>query len=184
MSPVEIWTNLLNAMRADGMIAHSITATGEHTGAFIGQLSAQLSEPALTPDERLVVEALCNVAYCADVLAADGDDPAIVQATVDAIEVLEELPDDQPGYAMGPAAKAAWALRRVLPDHKAPDAFAKPDYVTVTKYNDCYVPQKLGWIDAATGYIVVQNKAGVDTYPEAVKIAALWAVELGVELRL
>ena len=27
---------------------------------------------------------------------------------------LDDLPDDKPGYAMGPAAKAAWALRRII----------------------------------------------------------------------
>ena len=32
----------------------------------------------------------------------------------DALHRLEELPDDKPGMTMGPADKAAWALRRLL----------------------------------------------------------------------
>lgn len=31
-----------------------------------------------------------------------------------ALEALDALPDDQPGYTMGPAAKARWALRTLL----------------------------------------------------------------------
>lgn len=30
-----------------------------------------------------------------------------------ALDGLKELPDDRPGYTMGPAAKAQWALRRI-----------------------------------------------------------------------
>lgn len=38
-----------------------------------------------------------------------------VNALSDALDVLDALPDDQPGYVMGPAAKAQWALRHLLP---------------------------------------------------------------------
>ncbi len=35
-----------------------------------------------------------------------------------ALDVLKSLPDDRPGYTMGPAAKAQWALRRLIASHK------------------------------------------------------------------
>ncbi len=40
------------------------------------------------------------------VLDSDGFD-----AVSDALDALDDLPDDQPGLTMGPAAKARWALR-------------------------------------------------------------------------
>jgi hypothetical protein len=36
-----------------------------------------------------------------------------------AIAVFDDLPDDKPGYVMGPAAKAAWALRRIIGESEA-----------------------------------------------------------------
>ena len=42
MTPTDIWTNLLGAMRADGMIAHCITGTGPATTAFINGLYDQM----------------------------------------------------------------------------------------------------------------------------------------------
>lgn len=33
-----------------------------------------------------------------------------------ALDALDELPDDQPGYAMNETAKAAWALRDLTPN--------------------------------------------------------------------
>lgn len=33
---------------------------------------------------------------------------------VDALDALEDLPDDRPGMTLGPAGKAEWALRRLL----------------------------------------------------------------------
>lgn len=35
---------------------------------------------------------------------------------VDALDALEDLPDDKPGMTLGPAGKAEWALRRLLPN--------------------------------------------------------------------
>lgn len=35
---------------------------------------------------------------------------------VDALDALEDLPDDKPGMTLGPADKAEWALRRLLPN--------------------------------------------------------------------
>jgi len=45
-------------------------------------------------------------------------DRASFDALSAAMDKLEELPDDQPGYVMGPAAKAAWALQKAT--HPAP----------------------------------------------------------------
>lgn len=73
---------------------------------------------------REVIELLLQVAYRADVATDDSEGlgdgeghnvgDAEFVALCDAIEALEALPDDQPGYVMGPAAKARWALRDVL----------------------------------------------------------------------
>lgn len=35
---------------------------------------------------------------------------------VEALDALEDLPDDRPGMTLGPAGKAEWALRRLLPN--------------------------------------------------------------------
>ena len=35
---------------------------------------------------------------------------------VEALDALEDLPDDKPGMTLGPAGKAEWALRRLLPN--------------------------------------------------------------------
>ena len=55
----------------------------------------------------------------------DGIRSHIVQAqdfhdVVEAIDALNELPDDKPDVTMGPADKAEWALRRLLLTHGAP----------------------------------------------------------------
>lgn len=31
-----------------------------------------------------------------------------------ALDALDDLPDDRPGYVMGPCAKAQWALRNIM----------------------------------------------------------------------
>lgn len=43
-------------------------------------------------------------------------DSAGYDAMSAALDTLEALPDDRPGYVMGPAAKARWALRNLLGD--------------------------------------------------------------------
>ncbi|TAA20341.1 hypothetical protein [Pseudoxanthomonas winnipegensis] len=77
---------------------------------------------ALTPQERHVIDALLDLAYKAWCLADDSEDigdshnveAADFDALSNALDVLQALPDDQPGYTMGEAAKARWALRRLI----------------------------------------------------------------------
>jgi hypothetical protein len=70
-----------------------------------------------------VIELLLDLVFAADCAADDSEDRDEEGHVVDhdsfvrmcdAIEKLNELPDDQPGYVMGPAAKARWALRALL----------------------------------------------------------------------
>jgi hypothetical protein len=78
--------------------------------------------PTLTPVEHGALSGLIAVAAAAWRLADDTEDNGKT-LTVDrgdfdnlsvALDKLEELPDDQPGYTMGAAGKAEWALRRML----------------------------------------------------------------------
>ena len=80
-------------------------------------------QPALTEAELAVVETLLNLAYAAWGLADNTEDSGGEGLTVERsdfallskhLDALDELPDDKPGYKMGEAAKARWALRRVL----------------------------------------------------------------------
>lgn len=78
----------------------------------------------LSDTERKAITGLIDVARAAFTVADDAeDDGAAYQIKVlrthadalgAALDTLDELPDDQPGYAMGPSNKAEWALRRIL----------------------------------------------------------------------
>lgn len=88
----------------------------------VGRAPAAVVGPALTPVERQALEGLCAVAaaahHVADDSPYDGSTVAVesgdMEALGQALDKLEGLPDDQPGYLMGPASKAEWALRRLL----------------------------------------------------------------------
>lgn len=77
----------------------------------------------LTDEEKSVIENLLALTYAtwnaADNSEDMGDSHNVdhhdYQMICDALDALDELPDDQPGYTMGPAAKARWALRRHIP---------------------------------------------------------------------
>lgn len=80
---------------------------------------------ALTPGERGVIESLLVLAYKAWCLADNTEDAGGENLNVErsdftalseSLDKLNELPDDQPGYNMGEAAKARWALRRLISD--------------------------------------------------------------------
>lgn len=78
-------------------------------------------EGALTAVEISVIEQLIALGAAALLLADNtvdnGDSLEIDREDFDAVskclDVLDELPDDQPGYTMHAAGKAQWALRRV-----------------------------------------------------------------------
>lgn len=78
---------------------------------------------AAAPTNTKVIEMLLGLVYavwCAldDSEEIDGDrhiiDGGNFKALCDAIDAIEELPDDRPGYTMGAAAKARWALRSLI----------------------------------------------------------------------
>lgn len=85
-------------------------------------------------DASNIIELLLTLAYAAWSLAdnADGgsgnDNVSVDRRDFDkvseALDALDELPDDQPGYVMEAAAKARWALRGIL---AAPVAAAPVD---------------------------------------------------------
>ncbi|MCD9087391.1 hypothetical protein [Stenotrophomonas sp. SY1] len=85
----------------------------------------------LTTAEVDVIEALLALAYAAWNAADNGEDNgesltierSEFAAVGKALDTLDELPDDRPGEVMEAAAKARWALRRVL---SAPLADASP----------------------------------------------------------
>ncbi|MBS7457716.1 hypothetical protein [Coralloluteibacterium stylophorae] len=72
-------------------------------------------------NESVVIAALVQVARAAHLLCDntedDGSDLRVERNDFSvlsgALDVLDALPDDRPGYVMGPAAKAEWALRRL-----------------------------------------------------------------------
>lgn len=77
----------------------------------------------LRNDERAVIDALVNLVLATHDALDDSEEKADGNHIIDgnnfdavssALDVLEALPDDQPGYIMGPAAKVQWALRRLL----------------------------------------------------------------------
>lgn len=73
----------------------------------------------LTSIERKAIDDLITLAGATYNLADNTQDHTIVEPVdfikvSDALDALDDLPDDQPGYTMGPAAKAAWALRRLI----------------------------------------------------------------------
>jgi len=78
----------------------------------------------LTDAERGVIETLLNAVYAAWNLADSTEDAGdITSVTVERghfedlserLDALDALPDDQPEYTMAAAAKARWALRRLL----------------------------------------------------------------------
>lgn len=79
-----------------------------------------------------IVGLLLNALRCAWIMADDAEvrrkvarvDIDDFEKFSDAIEALEELPDDRPGYTMTPVGRAEWALRELLgnPEGGASDA--------------------------------------------------------------
>ncbi|AZG12033.1 MULTISPECIES: hypothetical protein [Cupriavidus] len=112
-----------------------------------------------------VVVKLIEVARCAYLAMDDSEEQVVAQrrchvvdagsfdSLSNALDALDELPDDQPGHAMGPAQKAEWALRGSAtgvhqpsaapppaPDLEAPASGAAPVELKVT-------PAMRGWLE-------------------------------------
>ncbi|WP_147400250.1 hypothetical protein [Achromobacter sp. K91] len=98
--------------------------------ALLSKLRAPVADERLSDIERTAITGLISVARAAFNVADDAEDDgdcvkvdrANASALGDALDALDELPDDQPGYSMGPSNKAEWALRRVLGLASAPVA--------------------------------------------------------------
>jgi hypothetical protein len=93
--------------------------------AALSAPSEQVAASVAVPESaRDVIEMLLQVAYRADVATDDSEDLGDGEGhnvgdtefteLCSALDALELLPDDQPGYVMGPAAKARWALRDLV----------------------------------------------------------------------
>lgn len=130
--------------RARELLQDAVYTTA-HTGApYVGvevavrAITAALTEAkqqgpgeaVLTTAERSVIDTLLGLAFAAWGLADNSEDGG-GGITVDRkdfgllsryLDALDALPDDRPGYTMAEAAKARWALRRVL---AAPQVEAK-----------------------------------------------------------
>jgi hypothetical protein len=94
-------------------------------------------------DLKKIVRALIDVARKAYTAADDSEDDgtdtikmprAEYKELCDALEVLDQLPDDKPGVVMTGPARAEWALRGLLDDHplQARQDALHPGYVTHT----------------------------------------------------
>lgn len=91
---------------------------------YLRDLLALASQPVAVDDtERAVIETLLELAYAAWCLADNTEDSGGDGLNVERsdfamlekhLNALDALPDDQPGYTMGEAAKARWALHRLI----------------------------------------------------------------------
>lgn len=88
------------------------------------------------PLEARALEALLALAYAAYVAMDDAEEDRAgthritkenALALCRALDALDDLPDDRPGYTMAEAAKARWALRSLIGegDRIDPEAFRK-----------------------------------------------------------
>lgn len=114
------WLDEIEALRAEN------EALKEQAAQLEREKDYRYVEHILRP-----IRILLKVAECAESLAdnseeMEGEDGRIhlVMAAdfdelSDALDLLDELPDDKPGYVLGGAAKAAWALHDIIGDTNA-----------------------------------------------------------------
>lgn len=121
-----------------------------------GQAAALSAQPRdadslLTEAECGVIETLLDLAYAAWSLADNGEDAGRESVTIERsdlaklsehLDTLEALPDDRPGYTMGEAAKARWALRRLL---NVPPAAPQPRGVLAIPSQEQLIEWAVGW---------------------------------------
>lgn len=111
------WLDEIEALRAEN------EALKEQVTQLEREKDYRYVEQILRP-----IRILLKVAKCAESLAdnseeMEGEDGRIHVGTAadfdelsDALDLLDELPDDKPGYVLGGAAKAAWALHDIIGD--------------------------------------------------------------------
>jgi hypothetical protein len=109
--------------------------------------TAAPSEGLAIPTDNAVIQSLLEVVRCAwaamDNTEDDGkskhwNEPDF-DALSNAMDALDALPDDRPGYAMGPAAKAEWALRAPATEQ------AKPELAGLSPYSMIHGGIKTQW---------------------------------------
>lgn len=130
--------------------------------------------PALTASHLKVVQDLIELARRVHLALDDSEEqqgPNGRQHVLDsqhfddlceALDCLEDLPDDKPGMTMGPAGKADWALRQVL----VPDGGIEAELRLLRKRVATYEARDaLGWIPAQAH----PDDAAVDRFAAAMK---------------
>lgn len=106
---------------SDQLAAAILKATGpleEEVERLKAEADQHYVEQVLSPIRRLLTVARC-AEFLADGVMNDGDGLHIMSesdfdALSKALDALDELPDDKPGYTLSGAAKAAWALRDLV----------------------------------------------------------------------
>lgn len=112
------------AFRADGSLAGT-AFTAESAGYWSGCKVVRYTAPTahgIDLGHARVIEMLLTLAETAYNLADNANDMAECEnvdytdfvALSDALDALDQLPDDQPGYTMSEPAKARWALRALI----------------------------------------------------------------------
>ena len=77
-----------------------------------------------------------------------------------ALDKLDALPDDQPGYTMDAPAKAEWALRKLFATHPAAAQSSRAEVLETIQAK---------WIDPASGDGSPDSNAHIESYNEAVE---------------
>lgn len=121
-----------NAVEAEYQIACASHSTGithstvlmaavkkrQRLMALIDGQAGAVARPTLSAIERQAIDGLLDVALQAWWATDDAADDVIGQEGTkrlsSALDKLDQLPDDQPGYVMEVAAKARWALHRLI----------------------------------------------------------------------
>lgn len=85
------------------------------------EANARTEELSLSERERVTIDNLIQLAQALNDAMGDGeempDGKVLLELPHDLLEglvVLDDLPDDQPGFTLSGPAKARWALRRLL----------------------------------------------------------------------
>jgi hypothetical protein len=107
-----------------------------------------MAEIEMTEQERAALQHLIDLARHVDHAIDDSEEVQedglrshIIQAqdfddVVEAIDALNDLPDDKPGVTMNPSDKAEWALRRILVRHIATAPAAVAGSSETVKFTD------------------------------------------------
>ena len=136
----------------------TILATEEECARVVRDMksAAPVPLPAAQGAVSEAIQALIEVAHAAHDLLDNTEESGPVGSSVfthqgrdnadlnTAFDRLEALPDDRPGYSMGPAAKAEWALRSILASQQPADQPAEKKPLVrcaASRDGDCTHPE-------------------------------------------